>query len=1157
MGAPIEAGRFTAQTELTRNLVVEAGAGTGKTTLLITRLCLAILVQKVPVERLVAMTFTEKAAAEMKTRLVSALHEIIAALQVPHFTPKEESLNMGEAVLSLARTYFQKVPRFAFTDKELLARAEAALTYIERANIGTIHSFCADILKQFPLEAGLPPNAEIDTGPKLAYMFENHWHHFLETEMGDNAPHASQWKMVLEAVTLSELKDFAQELCDGKVEKYDYWAYAEKMAQLCQQKIIRCKEIVASKKRRITIMNKLDMAADSLKRSILYLTRQPFERKTLSEGDVLTASVPSKPHTGWTMEEESEACTLVRFAKDLLPERQHVFTTAYELVQPLVERVRTEFIRNGNLTFNDLIVKTRDLLQRNLSVRRLLKERFDVLFVDEFQDTDPLQGEIFLFLAEKKNTFAPHWQQVDLEEGKLFVVGDPKQSIYRFRGADIEAYTSFTDLIIANGGQLCTLENNYRSVPAIVDFANSACAPVMQRQAAYYADGSAENKSFYQADYKPIEPTRAQPKSSASVQWLFVEESGAASAEEYRQNQAAAIAQWIHENVGHLKLSDGRTLAYKDVTILFRSLPAAHIYTRIFRHAGIPFHVEADRDYFRKQEVNDLLNVLRLLVNPYNAVALTGVLRSPWQGFTDQEIYRAAQEGALDLFKTPSNARLSACYERLRLLVQTAAQQSVPAFLEQLFYSLFFAPACAAAYEGEKTLDILNHLAQLAQDYTDKMPVSIAQFLTYLEEMLADVPEQLTPSLPSGEQDVVTVMTVHKAKGLAFPVVIFADLSKVFSRGDGNSHLFGWRENIHGLRVGDIKDVSMPFLEEEQDKHEACEEMRILYVALTRAREKLLLVGNEIKLKEVFALKTLSDALVEARLFPSKNLILQQKDEQEAWEKLAALAQQAGNPAPEKQRSLADEILCYWTEKEQGFKKGDLFIPVVFQSYATPESVLRRVYAYHRSSGSTYLDEASAAAWRKADQARREDYKKLLAGEKAAPSRRTEEGSPSYQTQGSAVAVGTLCHHALQWMFSHHPKNPSAQLSAALDYAVQAASLPEHKAEAQHVLDGFVKSALFARLYSYRLLACEMPFSYIEQGQTVEGFMDLVLRKPEGNIWIVDYKTDLVTPGHEKEQAEKYRAQLSVYRAVGERVFAPASVQSSVAFVRSGEAVDL
>lgn len=1156
MGAPIEAGRFTAQTELTRNLVVEAGAGTGKTTLLITRLCLAILVQKVPVERLVAMTFTEKAAAEMKTRLVSALHEIIDSLHTPRAPQPNENLTAGEEILLLARTYFQTVPRFAFTAQDLLARAEAALTYIERANIGTIHSFCADILKQFPLEAGLPPNAEVDTGPKLAYEFEKHWHHFLETEMGENAPHAAKWKMALEAVTLSEIKNFAQELCDGKAENYRYGAYAEKTALLCQQKITRCEEILASKKKKNALTGKLEMAAESLKRSILYLKHQPFEEKSLALGDALRVVPSSVIYAGWTAEEQNEAYALVRFARDLFPERQRVFTTVYELVQPLVERVRAEFIRNGNLTFNDLIIKTRNLLQCNLSVRRLLKERFDVLFVDEFQDTDPLQGEIFLFLAEKKNSFAPHWQQVDLEEGKLFVVGDPKQSIYRFRGADIEAYTSFTDLIIANGGQLCTLENNYRSVPAIVHFANAACEPVMQQQVSYYAKGPSVTKSFYQADYKPIEPTRAQPESSASVEWLFVEQSAAASAEEYRQNQAAAIAQWIHENVGRLKLSDGRTLAYKDVTLLFRSLPAAHIYTRIFRHAGIPFHVEADRDYFRKQEVNDLLNVLRLTVNPYDAVALTGVLRSPWQGFTDEEIYKAAQEGTLNLLKTPSDVRLAACYARLRQLVKSAARQNVPAFLDELFYSRFFAPACAAAYEGEKTLDILNHLAQIAQDYTDKMPVSAEQFLAYLEEMLAEVPEQLTPSLPSGEQDVVTVMTVHKAKGLAFPVVIFADLSKASSHGDGNSHLFGWRENIHGLRVGDIKDAAMPFLEEEQHKHEACEEMRILYVALTRAREKLLLVGNEIKLKEVFALKTLSDALAEARLFPSKNLIKQRQAEREAWEKLAAKAQKEGLPAPVKERTLADEILCYWSEKEQGFKKGNLFVPVLFLEYTEPEAILSRVYAYNRSSGGAYLNEADAAAWRKADLARQEAYEQLVAGQKAAPSARAEE-SAFYPKQGAAMAVGTLCHHALQWLFSRHPANPAEELDVAINYAAQAASLPEYKEEAQTVLARFVQSAIFKQLYDCQTLACEMPFSFMEQGQPVEGVMDLVLRKPDGNILIVDYKTDTVSAGRAKEQAEKYRAQMAVYRAVGERVFAPASVQSRVVFVRSGETVDL
>ena len=155
--------RDKVQTVLNVNMVVEAGAGTGKTTLLITRLCLAVLALGVPVEKLVALTFTEKAAAEIKTRLITALHEVLAAARE----------NKPSSVLTLLRE------RFNVPDDKLIPRAEAALARLDRACVGTIHGFCAEILKTFPLEAGLSPNAEIDSGRKAAQLFDARWNSFL------------------------------------------------------------------------------------------------------------------------------------------------------------------------------------------------------------------------------------------------------------------------------------------------------------------------------------------------------------------------------------------------------------------------------------------------------------------------------------------------------------------------------------------------------------------------------------------------------------------------------------------------------------------------------------------------------------------------------------------------------------------------------------------------------------------------------------------------------------------------------------------------------------------------------------------------------------------------------------------------------------------
>ncbi len=1071
--------RQRVQTLLGTNLVVEAGAGTGKTTLLIDRLCLCVLVQQIPVEKIVALTFTEKAAAEIKTRFIFKLQRLVQAV----------STHSEDRTLTLLREHFH------VTEADIVSRAQAALARLDRASIGTIHSFCADILKTFPLEAGLAPNAQIDNGRKGKQLFEMRWNRFLDEELGTQATRAAQWKTVLGTLSLDDLKSFAWELARLKPVEYDYFSHAQKLGQICLEKAARAAQLCAcyvkAGKKPRALEKALLWAQDSLQQTHTFLTT----RTAPSAAPEPCPSLPAAAYKDWDPADFEQARTLVTFAQKTAPQAQAVFLTAYELVEPLARQVRADCQAEGVLGFDDLIIQTRNLLQHNLYVRRVLKEKYAALFIDEFQDTDPIQGEMLLFLAEEKSGVAPCWQQVRLEPGKLVVVGDPKQSIYRFRGADITAYELFTGLILVQGGEKCFLRRNFRSKPEIIDTANRVCARAMVAQPAF------------QPAYEPI--FTPDTSRTAAVSWLFVPADPAQnpSADDLRHNQAQAIARWIKQHVGTLILQDGRLLELGDIALLTRVGTNTRIYTDALRRHGLAFTTETDKDFFHKQEINDLLLFLRALADNQDKIALAGVLRSPFGGLRDEDLVYVAQthfewNALLDHPKTKP------CMEVLSRFTRLAGRVPVGRLVEQILTETFFPQACAAAYEGEKSLAVLEQFARLAKQYQADGVASLLTFLADMQRQVSQHPDELDLPFVDEAADAVSILTVHKSKGLEFPVVILADLSRKETAVAAHplTHLFSWQHGMYGLRAGKIADINLAFLEEEQAKHSRCEEVRILYVALTRAKEKLILVGDD----RAGAAKAAAP-FVAAGLFPAGQDMLHPAD------------------GPELTVPVHYEPYC----------------PVAEFIHAQPTQV----------EPENPFKPGVLTQWRQHYQARLQHYTTQLAqATKQAPSQLAAEELLSPQ-QRQAAQLGSMCHSALEQMFT----DLSVTLDVACERAARQLGAPERTREVHTLLAPFAASALFAQLRTCKVLACEMPFSMLlADGSVQAGLIDAVLEEPDGAVWVVDYKTDQVNAGEEKTLFEaKYRAQLHVYEQVAEKLFPGKRVHTSAIFVRTFAAVEL
>ncbi len=1068
--------------ELQVNMVVEAGAGTGKTSLLIRRICLAALVQGIAMDKIVALTFTEKAAAEIKNRLVNALHQLVQDIQREN--DKKEKPDKDSLLAFIHQN-------FPIKNDVLLTRAQSSLSRLDRASVGTIHGFCADILRTFPLEAGLSPQAEIDSGAKAARLFNMRWNLFLDSELGVNAPRAEQWKQVLPEISLDELKTFAKTLCSGKIEKYDYFSHADMLAGVCMQSAARAHAwstafLEPGKPARL-VEKSLMWAENTFTRMAAFLRGEEVPAPQEKEEPArLSATLPK----GWDESAYADARELVQFAVKMNPERQAVFRQAYALVKDVAAQIRADFEREGVLSFDDLIVKTRQLVQSNINVRNALKEKLDVFFIDEFQDTDPVQGELLLFLAEEKSSCASRWQEVKLQPGKLIVVGDPKQSIYRFRGADITAYELFTQLILSQGGVKCFLRQNYRSVPDIVAMANCICRQAMVQETAF------------QPAYEAIYPTK--PARPRAVRWLFVNSSSVlkGSADDFRDNQGEAIAQWIEENVGKLTLSSGNKLTYKDIVILSRAGTTAGPYTQALRRHGIAFTAEKEKDYFKRQEVSDFLNFLRVLLDPSDTTALVGVLRSPLGGLTDEEIYQLSTHGELHIYAHTAHEAASRVYRLLADFSCQVGRTSVQNLLADVLGKTFLPEVCAAAYEGEKTLEILTQLIGCVTQQLGDRPASLGQFLEAVQEVLEAKPEQLNIAGDSG-RDAVCVMTMHKSKGLDFPVVILADLSKQGSTGNDTStlHLFSWQYNMHGLRAGKICDVNLAFLEEEQKKHERCEEIRVLYVGLTRAKEQMVLVADNrkgaLKAAQVFA---------QAGFFPD------------------GTTEMLGN----------DEVK----------------VPVTYIPYDDPAN-----FRYHHAVASAAAETPEQwQQWRQAFDARHTRYEAALSEQNLSPSARVESHEQLTDSQRAAAEVGTVCHRAMQILLTE----PKTDVSDAVRASALSGGLAERERDAAEIIVPFVQSSLFSQLCACKLLAAEMPFSYVAENGLIEnGVMDAVLENSDGTIWVVDYKTDKIPAGGTQQLVEKYRPQLEVYQQAAQKIFTGKTVRCSAVFLRVCESVSL
>jgi ATP-dependent helicase/nuclease subunit A len=1112
-----DADRRRAATEFDRNLVVVAGAGTGKTALLVERALNLVAGAAIPIGQVAAITFTEKAAAELRERLARGLDEL-------HSLAGDHAPLEGLGRDTEARRAYAWLRQEAGVAKGAIEeRALAALLELDFASVSTLHAFCSEILKRHPREAGVDPAFQVDEGPTFQALFEEEWESFLQDELGRGAQRPEAWRRALALEgALDAIRTLGSTLASHRLP----WDPAQERAcraasprDLLGEEIEPLLARIAALRRRAAGMNRnmdifLDLSARCLKAfldggpdALASVEGEWTLREYLDKG---TPS-PGKNLTGCSAEDVQEAAgqahrLVVAFSRV----NEDTIAAIVEAAAPLARRARERLLAAGYVSFDGLLRLTRDLLARYTDIRRELGARHRAILVDEFQDTDPLQYQILFFLAEEDGAPAGDPYEARLAPGRLFIVGDPKQSIYRFRGADIEAYRRAVERIEACGGDRLALNNSFRSPSGIVTPINTL-----------FASWIGHETTDEQPAYEPIVSAR-DPAGGGSPLIAIWSVAAAGNVGERRRAEGEAIAAWITDNLDRREAT-GEPLQCKHVALLFRALTSVDVYAQALRASRLPFVVEGGKNFYERPEVGDLIAFLRAAANPNDAAERLAVLRGPLGGVPDAELAAfAAAGGRLDfagpldvdgaLF--PGVRRTLGLIESFRSGMRGRSPDDI---IRSALGETPLLVLHASQFEGAQRVANLRKLAARAEDLA-RRGLSLEETLRAIEEESREAREEGESPLADETVDAVRILSVHKAKGLEFPVVIVPDVGREPRRTGPPATDAAWvRGAGPGLLAVCLADgtTNTAWVRHAQSarRHEEAEEKRVLYVACTRAKRRLILVNSN-----------------------------------------------DGRQAP-----WRDALVSLGYSIEEGFPAdgplpGGLVEHRLVQAPALRPGATRAAIDGRWKEAALAFERAAAVA-----AATRPPLRPpAAAGDEELPAT-GKAGDAAGPARDAARLAGSAVHSALE----HWDLKDRRSLG---DLARQALErlLGEEEGEVARpglrtraleetgrIVDDLLRSPLPARLSALSILGREVPLLFRDgQGVTWSGACDLVYRDERGRIVVADYKTERLEGGPQAA-AERHRRQMEIYLEAFRRALPGETVRGEIIFVRSGISVAL
>ena len=774
----------------------------------------------------------------------------------------------------------QELDRARETAAGLLERTniENALEHLEEASIGTIHSFCAQILRERPVEAVVDPAFEELSEQQAVRIFERAFRAWFQQKLAqgtpalrraltrlaardswENSPPITQlqyaaWKLIEwrdHPTAWRQLPFDRNRQIDELIQQVKLVAEAASHCRKFNDNLVRS---LRPAQALVTWIERSEAATrsrdyDTLESLAVKLLRDL--KKDVKKGSGFFAeSVPREQVVA------ARAQLIVNLENFQAAADADLATTLRAEMWDLVESYNQMKRRAGKLDFLDLLILARDLVHGNAEVRRYLQDRFTHIFIDEFQDTDPLQAEILLLLSSS-DPAQSDWLAVTPKPGKLFVVGDPKQSVYKFRRADVVLYRQIRDTLATRGVGILQLTTSFRALQALQHCVNNAFQPEMQ-------DDAAAGQAAYSPLAGSTPPIDGQPSLIAlPVPRPYGSQRVAkTSIDACLPDTIVAFVEWLVRKSGW-KVRDpedpGQLLPVteKQICILFRRFTnfgrdITRDYVRSLEAREIPHLLVGSKSFHNREEVEMLRVALTAIEWPEDELSLFATLKGSLFAIPDNLLLRFHHEiGRLHPFRAiPENfaPELQPVADALQVLAALHRERNrrpiadtVNALLESARAHAGFALRPA----GHQVLANVYRVSDLARGFELSGGISFRGFVEELETQAEKAESHEAPVLEEGAEG-VRLMTVHNAKGLEFPIVILADMTANIAAGDPDRFVDA-RERLCAMRLLRCAPWELLDNEPQERLRERAEGVRVAYVAVTRARDLLVVptVGDQ------------------------------------------------------------------------------------------------------------------------------------------------------------------------------------------------------------------------------------------------------------------------------------------------------------------------
>ena len=1117
-------------------LFVEAGAGSGKTSSLVSRV-VSLVLAGADVTSIAAITFTEAAAAELRARVRRTLEEVEAGGEVDWVTDSPAAR----------------------------ASAAAALDRLDRATICTLHAFAQRLLLAAPIEARLPPAVEVHDDISSSLRAEERWRRF-EHQLLDDDALADTMRMSL---TLGISSQDLQAVADTLGQNWDLVEEARAAGLIEEDRAVDVDRSVLRVDRWIDGIDEIeemlgactDPEGDRLARWVIddalplrealrAAASDPYELVLLATSGLKGPNRNAGTKGCWPDGSkpaviEAGHAVIDAIAADVAALTDQVLTrlgaeiALYTLDDADARR------REGRLEFHDLLVLARQVLRTERSVRQRFHQRYRHLLIDEFQDTDPIQIELAVRIAaDPDHDTSTPWQDVEVDEGRLFFVGDPKQSISRFRRADIGL---FSQTAARYTGGATSLRVNFRTVGPVLEFCNAVFGGDDDGLIRHAVEP--DTQATAQPRYVALEPHRppipGDPGPAVVVLGDGEPHPRAEAARRAEASDVAAVLARAHREGWYVE-SGGvpRPCRWSDMAILLPSRTTLSHLRTCLDDAGIPYRLESGTLVYGTTEVADLLAILRAIDDPGDAIAAVGALRSPAYGCGDDDLLRwTRQHGRITYLGSsvrPPDVLAALPPEEvgpvergladLRARNRAAPFQAVPEIVESVLRDRRLLELCLAGRRHRDLWRLYRIVVEHARQFADTEDGGLRAFLHWADLQRDDKLRATSPVLPEADVDAVRILTIHGAKGLEFGITAVSGLSAQDPNGRTGATVrfaaeggfeFKMRTGMETTRYQAVRTV-----DETMDEHER---IRLLYVALTRARDHLIVSTHHTR---------------------------------------SAIGRSHGGRLSSRLGALAgdlDGLAVRWTASDE-----DIEPVAVDHGPATPEAVPsaatwqaqveafteRRAATLARGGGGVVSATAIAR-----DRVTGPEHDGALA-EPVTPEREP------WRRGRAGTSIGSAVHAVLQHVDLADPAGGELADLARWQVAVEglpadAAGLVEAKARAA-VASPLVRRAV-ASGHVHRELHVAAPMAAVvgEAGgadlggvDLVEGFVDLCFDDRDGLV-VVDYKTDEVPSDAAVADAlARYAPQGAAYALLLEAATGRPVTEVHFLFLRGTEAVD-